>query len=236
MGKDFELTFEATVPVDPETVWAAIATGPGVSSWYLGRTDIDGTTVRTAFGEAALPPATITAAEQPTRFAYRTGPAPDGRFQAAEFLVEGRDSSATTLRIVNHGFLPGDDWEAEFEAMRTGTEMFLVTLATYLTHFAGRAGTPVTAFGPMISDWDAAWATLYDALGLSASPKPGDLTTEGAEVFHTNGQTLGLRTEDGLYRYLRGFHGPMVASHVVFPPVVPDPAAEEAFLTALYSR
>ena len=40
MGKQFENHHDAEVAATPEQVWAAIATGPGVSSWFVGRTEI----------------------------------------------------------------------------------------------------------------------------------------------------------------------------------------------------
>ncbi|MBM2616092.1 SRPBCC domain-containing protein [Actinoplanes sp. LDG1-06] len=236
MGKEYEVGIETTVPADPEQVWEAITTSAGVSSWYIGRTQVDGSMVRTAFGEIEFPPSTVTAAEPPGHFAYRTETAPDGRFQAFEFLVEGRDRSATVLRVATSGFLPGDDWADEYEAMSHGLELFYATLIEYLGHFAGRSGSSVTAFGPPIGDWSAAWEKLTSALGLSASPKPGDTTGDGGEVFHVSPHTLAFHTEEGLFRYIRGFHGAMVAAHVIFPPAEAGTARWEAFLNSLYAR
>jgi hypothetical protein len=218
MGKEYEIGIEVTVAAGPEQVWEAVATGPGVSSWYIGRTEIDGSTVRTAFGDANMPASAITAADEPEHFAFRTPAAADGRFQAFEFLVEGRDRSATVLRAVSSGFLPGEDWADEYEAMSYGLSLFFATLVEHLGHFAGRAGTPVTAFGPPVDDWATAWEALHRALGLSASPKAGDITRDGGEVFFTNPHSLAIRTPEGLLRYIRGFHGSMVAAHVIFPP------------------
>src|SRR4051812_9142520 len=108
MGKEFETRADAAVDATPTEVWDAIATGPGISTWFIGRTEIDNGTVRTAFGDGWIPAGTITTAEKPHRFAYGTEPAPDGRFIAYEFLIEGNDKSATVLRTVTSGFLPGD--------------------------------------------------------------------------------------------------------------------------------
>jgi hypothetical protein len=47
MGKNFETHLDATVPATPDQVWHATGPGPGMSSWFVGRTEIDGTTVRT---------------------------------------------------------------------------------------------------------------------------------------------------------------------------------------------
>ncbi|GAA0528248.1 SRPBCC domain-containing protein [Paractinoplanes ferrugineus] len=203
MSKDFESRHEAVVDASVEQVWEAIATGPGITSWFVGRTRIEDGTVLTEFGDGWIPAGSVTVAEPPRRFAFGSEPAADGRFVANEFLVAGRAGAATVLKVVNSGFLPGEDWAGEYEAMRLGNAMFFASLVEYVTRFPGRVGVPVTAFGPPVADWPAAWAALRGRLGA-------------AEVFFENEHTLGLRTERGLYRYLRGFHGAMVVSHVLF--------------------
>ncbi len=235
MGKNFEDHLDATVPATPDQVWDAIATGPGISSWFIGRTEITGDAVRTAFGDNWIPAGTVTANDEPRHFAYRSDTDPDGRFIAYEYLVEGHDHSATVLRTVTSGFLPGDDWAGEYEAMQLGGALFFATLIDYLTHFPGRTATPVTAFGPPVTDWPAAWRTLTDALGLDPAPRPGDTTPDGGTVYFTNPHTLGIRTPDGLHRYLRGFHGAMVISHEIFTPADADTARWTEFLTKLYA-
>ena len=75
----------------------------------------------------------MTAWDPARRFAYRSGEAPDGRFIAYEFLIEGRAGGSTVLRTVTSGFLPGDDWAEEFEAMTLGGEIYFRTLVEYLT-------------------------------------------------------------------------------------------------------
>jgi uncharacterized protein YndB with AHSA1/START domain len=207
MGKDFEIDHTATVDATPEQVWDAIATGPGISSWFIGRTEIDGETVRTAFGDNWIPAGHITTYDQPTHFAYGSDTAPDGRRIAYEFLVEGRDRSATVLRSVTSGFLPGDDpqdWAGEYEAMSFGTDLFFATLLEYLRHFPGRTGRPETTIGPPVTDWPAAWAALDATLPLDGV------------VYHRSPHTLGLRTPDALHRHIRGRHGGWVTDHIHF--------------------
>jgi uncharacterized protein YndB with AHSA1/START domain len=244
MGREFDSVESVEVDATPEQVWTAIATGPGIDSWFMGRNDVsydDATgkgTVRQSFG-GYEPEHRVTAWEPPRRFAYR-GDEPGGRFVAYEFLVEGRERAATVVRIATSGFLPGDDWEAEFEAMTAGNALFFATLATYLRHFAGRTAVPLTVFGPMITDWAGTRATLTAALGLPAEPAPGDpvhihpagLGPIDGEVYFANSDTVGVRTPDALYRFLKGFHGPVVAGHHLFAPADPD-AAERAWQTWL---
>ncbi|MET9002171.1 SRPBCC domain-containing protein [Amycolatopsis sp. NPDC004169] len=221
MGHEFELTDLADVAATPEQVWEAIATGPGIDSWFMGRNEVEGGTggtVRGAFGEYR-PEFRIGEWEPPRKLAYGAT-APDGRRIAYEFLVEGRDGGSTVIRCVTSGFLPGDDWEDEFEAMTAGGALFFRTLAEYVTHFAGRTATPVTAFGPPVADWDEAWARLGAELGLPARPAEGDRVRIGQEgiVYAVNDQTVGVRTPEAMFRFVRGFHGAMVACHAVFTP------------------
>ena len=215
MTKSFENVTELSVTATPEQVWDAIATGPGIDSWFMGRSEVEaGSVVRTAFG-GYTPEQPVTAWDPPGRLAYGSVPAPDGRFVAYEFLVEGRAGGSTVIRAVTSGFLPGDDWADEYEAMHYGTQLFFATLVEYLRHFPGRPTTPVTAFGPPVTDWPAAWTALHKALGLGPSPRPGDELPGGGQVYHVNQHTIGLRTTSGLYRYIRGFHGTFVASHAL---------------------
>ena len=55
MGKDYEIHHDATIDATPEQIWDAIATSPGISSWFIGRTDIDGDTVHTTFDNTRTP-------------------------------------------------------------------------------------------------------------------------------------------------------------------------------------
>ncbi|MEV7549410.1 SRPBCC domain-containing protein [Amycolatopsis sp. NPDC089917] len=236
MGHEFEIADRVEVDATPEQVWDAIATGPGITSWFMGRNEVDGGvggTVKTAFG-GYEPTSAITSWDPLERLVYGTEPAPDGRFVAYEFLIEGRSGGSTVLRTVTSGFLPGDDWEDEFEAMTAGGELFFRTLVEYLNRFAGRKAAPVTVFGPMIEDWDRAWLALGRELGLAGRPETGDrvrLSTSGVstvdgEVYFANAHTVGIRTPDALLRFVRGFVGPMVAMHHLFGDV--DAAKQDA--------
>ena len=222
MGHQFAQHHEAEVPASPDQVWAAIATGPGIDSWFMGRNQVTADTVRTVFGEYA-PELAITESDPAHRFAYRSGQAPDGRFIAYEFLIEGRAGGSTVLRTVTSGFLPGDDWADEFEAMTLGGELYFRTLVEYLTHFPGRFATPVTAFGPSGPSWTRDRSLLYRALGLADAPQPGDPVRFTGEigpadgvVYFANAHAIGVRTPDALYRFMRGFAKPVIAAHHLF--------------------
>jgi uncharacterized protein YndB with AHSA1/START domain len=243
MGHEFAQHKEAEVPASPDEVWAAIATGPGIDSWFMGRNEVKPGavgTVRTVFGQYA-PELEITEWDQAHRFAYRSGQAPDGRFIAYEFLIQGRAGGSTVLRTVTSGFLPGDDWAEEFEAMTLGGELYFSTLVEYLTYFAGRFAVPVTAFGPPGTSWSRDRPLLCRELGLAESVKPGDPVRFTGEigpaagvVYFANANTIGVRTPDALYRFLRGFAKPVIAAHHLFgADAEPDQARQvwEAWLS-----
>jgi uncharacterized protein YndB with AHSA1/START domain len=226
LGHEWEQRQEIEVDATPEQVWAAIATGPGIDSWYMGRTEVEpgeGGTVRTDLGGFDMR-STVTGWEPLRRFAYRGEEGEDGRFIAYEFLVEGRASGSTVIRVVANGFLPGDDWEAEYEAMTEGGNMYLRTLAAYLSHFAGRTGSSVGAAGPPVPDREAAWVALRDGLGLARPVAEGDrvrLTPAGLApidgvVDHVSRNILGVRGPDALYRFISSPWSTMVLGHHLF--------------------
>jgi uncharacterized protein YndB with AHSA1/START domain len=236
MGHEFAQHKDAEVPASPDEVWAAIATGPGIDSWFMGRNEVAADKVRTVFGEYA-PELEITGWDPGHRFAYGSGRAPDGRFIAYEFLIEGRAGSSTVLRTVTSGFLPGDDWAEEFEAMTLGGELYFRTLVEYLTYFAGRFATPVTAFGPPGTSWSRDQPLLCRALGLTGEPQPGDparFAKQTGTVYFANAHSIGVRTPDALYRFMRGFGRPVIAAHHLFgPDAEPDQTRQawEAWLS-----
>jgi len=213
MTHPFELSQEIEVAATPEQVWEAIATGPGVDSWFMGRTtlgtDVGGSAALTMLGHTEQ--ATITAYEPGAHLGTRTAEAPDGRFMAFEYLIEGRGGDATVLRVVQSGML-GDDWETEFEAMKAGWPIYLETLKQYLAHFTGRTPSVTTVFRPGAGGPDAVWKIVTDALGVTPEVAEGDRVRlpDGSEgvVFYANlPVNLGVRTDEGLYRFIHSGTG-----------------------------
>ena len=176
MPRKFELRKEITLQATPEQVWEAIATGPGIDSWFMGRNQVEpreGGTVRMTLGDYAEE-GTVTAWDPPRRFAYRGGEGEDGAFMAFELLIEGRQGGSTVVRLVQSGVIGGDDWEAEYDALRKGWPMYLRSLAQYLTWFPGRTATPISAQAPPQADQDQVWEALKRGLGLTGTVAEGD--------------------------------------------------------------
>ncbi|MDH2426151.1 SRPBCC domain-containing protein [Sphaerisporangium sp. TRM90804] len=229
MTHRFELRKQIELKAGAEQVWQAVATGRGVDSWFMGRNEIEprlGGVTRQWFGGFPVE-ASVTAWEPPRRFAHRSQQGDDGTFMAFEYLVEARDQGGTVLRLVQSGVL-GDNWEAEYDALSRGWDMYLHTLDQYLTHFPGRTAVPVFAARPHGGGDEPAWTVLDRGLGLSGEPiAEGDrvrLTPDGLPPVegiadYVAPDFLGIRTPDALYRFVQGMNQTIVVQHHVFADV-----------------
>jgi uncharacterized protein YndB with AHSA1/START domain len=227
MGRAFDIRNEIAVDATPEQVWQAIATGPGIDSWFMGRNEVEpregGTVTMTVAGAPMI--STVTAWEPRHRFAHRSGEAEDGTFHAFEYLIEGRDAGSTVVRLVHSGFLGNDDWAAEYDGLTKGDRMYAYKLAAYLDHFVGQVATAtVMVFGPQVPDPERAWTTLRTGLGLAGPVQEGDpvrLTPAGLDpiegvVDYATPEFLGVRSKDGLHRFMHGYQDTVVVEQQLF--------------------
>ena len=238
MTHEFEIREEIELEATPEQVWQAIATGPGVDSWFMGRSTIEpgvGGRGSLDMGGGFAIESTVTGWDPPRRFAFKGDAGPDGAFHAFEYLIEGRDGGSTVLRFVHSGFL-GDDWETEYDALRKGDPVYLQKLAQYVKHFPGRVAAPVGGFAGQVPDKEQAWQTIRAGLGLSGPVTVGEkvrLTPTGLRpldgvVDFVNEDFLNVRTDDAVYMFIHGFQGAVVIGHHIFGEVgQPAPDVKE---------
>lgn len=226
MPGEYEMHLETQVDATPEQVWDALATGSGIDSWFMGRTEVEagpGGTVRTDLG-GFVQESTITHWEPGRRFGYRSATAPDGSFLAIEWLIEGRAGASTVLRSVGSGFIASADWDGEYESLKSGGTMYFHSLTEYVTHFAGRTAVPVSAVRPYSGNRKRMWTVINEGLGLPAFIAPGDpvrLTPTGLDALegvidYTTPQFLGVRTADGLYRFFPARGNLVTVGHHLF--------------------
>ncbi|MFD4350891.1 SRPBCC domain-containing protein [Streptomyces coelicoflavus] len=238
MTHPFEIELETTLPASPEEVWEAIATGPGIDSWFMGRNEVEPREGGTASMDTAghREEAVITAYEPGKRFATRTPTGEDGRFMAFEYLIEGRDQGSTVLRVVHSGLL-GDDWQDEYDALRRGWPFHLNTLREYLAHFTGRVGVPVfaMAMSPDKTPHEVRAALVRGlalpvpvAVGVRAHAGPAGLAPLDGEVVWVDDEHIGVRTAQGLYTFHNG-SGVTVMFHHLFAPDTDTDEAEAAW-------
>lgn len=162
---------EVELPGTPEEVWQAIATGPGISSWFVptefkeqGGKPVE---MKLNFGPGMEPRSKVTAWDPPRMFATEA----DGWMLgtpaiANEWTVEARAGGTCVLRIVQSLFASTDDWDNQLEAAKHGLPGFLRTLRLYLTHFRGQRSMMMNWQAPFAGTEAQAWELLTTALGL----------------------------------------------------------------------
>jgi uncharacterized protein YndB with AHSA1/START domain len=215
MTHEFEIREEITLAATPEQVWDAIATGPGLDSWFMGHSEIEpgqGGTNRLELPGYAHE-STITTWKPGRHLAFR-GDDPDGTFAAFEFLIEGRDGGSSVLRCVHNFSLSGDDWEDQYDGIKLGDPMHLRKLAAYLAHFPGRTSKfNLFLIGPAVADDTRVWSTFADALSvgdISVGARvrldvPGLPETEGVIEFLSAPNFVGVHTPNGILMLLKGY-------------------------------
>jgi uncharacterized protein YndB with AHSA1/START domain len=206
------IRLEIEVPGTPDQVWEAIATGPGITAWFVpakveGR---EGGVIDLDFGPGlGIDRARITAWDPPHRFvglAEREGrPA-----FACEWLVEARDGGTCVVRLVNSGFGSGSEWDGEYDATQAGWRLFLYNLRLYLTHFPGQRCSSILINGMSTGPVAKAFDALTAAVGLEAGAR------EGQRVAATAADTPPLagvveRATDGMLTLLLDEPAPGVA-------------------------
>jgi uncharacterized protein YndB with AHSA1/START domain len=162
---------ETEVPGTVEEVWQAIATGPGVSSWFVP-CEMDGRddgTVKLTFGPGMDSVAKITAWDPPRRFAAESSWGPDSPTIATEWVVESRGGNTCLVRVVHSLFASTDDWDNQIEGTEKGWPTFFRVLRQYLTHHRGMPCSIVQVMAMTTGSPDDAWAKLAAALGLAGA-------------------------------------------------------------------
>jgi uncharacterized protein YndB with AHSA1/START domain len=161
---------EVEVPGTPEEVWQAIATGPGVSSWFVPTEfeESDGrpVAVKSSFGPGMEPRAVVTAWNPPRMFAAQGESWGGTPPIATEWYVEARTGGMCVVRVVHSLFASTDDWDNQLESAGLGWPGFFRTLRIYLTHFRGQRSA-IMQFVAQVAGTEAeAWETLTTALSL----------------------------------------------------------------------
>ncbi len=172
---------EVEVPGTPEEVWKAIATGPGISSWFVPsqiEERVGGAAI-CSFGPGMDSVSTITAWDPPHRFSAdsRDDMGPDDPTIATEWIVEARASGTCVVRVVHSWFTDKDDWDKQFEGHTEGWVGFFRILRLYLTHFPGLPSSALQLMAMAPEPKAEAWAALTGALGLAGVAEGQRVTT-----------------------------------------------------------
>jgi uncharacterized protein YndB with AHSA1/START domain len=172
---DRERVIDLSVEVvgTPEEVWRAIATGGGISSWYVPTTveERENGALTNRFGEGPdlQIPGRVAVWDPPHRVVFDDG----AEGLAFEWLIEARAGGTCLVRLVNSGFVPGSPWDDQYDGMSQGWLLFLRNLQLHLAHFAGRTGCAMLPGAMWSEPRDLAFARLVRELGLPEHPISG---------------------------------------------------------------
>jgi uncharacterized protein YndB with AHSA1/START domain len=131
---------EVEVPGTPEEVWQAIATGPGISAWFVPTRSEErqGGQLVSNFGPGMDCPATITTWQPPKCFVAESEMGPPGSPKmATEWSVEARAGGKCVVRVVHSLFASTDDWDNQLDGLEQGWPTYFRILRMYLADFKG---------------------------------------------------------------------------------------------------
>lgn len=174
---------EVEVLGTPEEVWRAIASGPGISAWFVP-TEIeeeDGRPVRAVsdYGPGMKSVAEVTDWDPPHRFSAESRDlGPDAPPVATEWIVEARGGGKCVVRVVHSLFASSDEWDDQLEGWESGWPTFFRILRLYLEHFRGQPSAAFQVMGA-VSVAARAWTDFTAALGLG-DPEAGERFGTGA--------------------------------------------------------
>jgi uncharacterized protein YndB with AHSA1/START domain len=224
--RSIELSVE--VPGSPEEVWETIATGPGISSWFMPM-DVEehvGGQAIMDFGTFGKESATVTAWEPPRRVVFESG---GERPLAYEWLVEARDGSCV-VRLVNSGFGIGEEWDADFDGMSNGWRIFMQNLRLQLTGFRGQRARCAIPTATLPGPKEQAWRTLCDAIGVPTDLVAGDRFETAGSAPALSGRIDGVLRSDMAITYLLVVDAPIAATGFVAVEGMGDKVAASLYL------
>lgn len=181
MSLEKELSGRRSVQVEvevrgtPEQVWQAIATGPGISSWFVP-TKVEGRVggaLACDFGGGMVSSATVTEWQPPHRFVAEDKEwTQGGPPVATEWIVEAKAGGTCIVRVVHSLFASTDDWDGQLESTETGWPGYFRVLRHYLEHHAAEPAATFVLSAPAAEGADGIWNKLSRALGMPA-PRVG---------------------------------------------------------------
>jgi hypothetical protein len=228
--RQFEVRWQGELPATAERVWEAFTRETAAWMWEISYEPWVGGAERGLTSDGG----TVTVWDPPRQF--ETIAEGNGGFNQLAYMLTPR-GPATYLSYVHRGTIR-DDYERELDACEQHTAFYYHSLGQYLRHFDGRKAVHVTAEAPP-SSANGGFAAMRRDLGVPANVSVGDrveLTPSGLDaiagtVDFATDAFLGIRTDDGLYRfYGRDRWGwPVAIGHHLFGADVDESAGDGAW-------
>lgn len=159
-----------TVPGTIGEVWRAVATGAGISGWFVPAKVQErvGGAVVTDHGPFGHSHGTVVAYESPTRFAYEEREwGTDVPPWRTEVLVAPAADGTCDVRITSGLTEGGGPYRAAVAATEEGWAAGLRNLRLVRAHFPGQTAGGVFVVRGVRAAREEAWAALLHALGLT---------------------------------------------------------------------
>ena len=206
-GRRF-IAVDTDVPGTPEEVWKAIATGPGLTAWFVPTRLEERTkgSIAMNFGPGMESNSEIQEWDPPRRFTAenKEGMGPGSPPMATEWTVEAKAGGTCRVRVVHSWFASTDDWDKQFESVEKGWPAFFRILHRYLSSFRGQPCTQVQLMAIAPASKEKGWEEFAKPLGIlgasvgQAVKSWGDAPSFAAVVEHVAPKThpeLTLRLE-----------------------------------------
>lgn len=204
-----EMTVE--VPGTPEEVWAAMATGPGISCWFTSTRveEREGGAIVFELGPGMESAGEITTWSPPEVLAYEerdwmAGAPP----LATEVRVEAKGGGVCVVRMVHSLFASGEDWDEQLESMESGWPPFFVILQEYMRHYRGLACTSVRLMAKSAEAEPRTWELLQAAFGLDALAVGGSFASASSARVRLGGSVMALGTAACPHQAMLRLEGP----------------------------
>ena len=205
---DRVIDLSVEVPGNPQEVWQAVATGPGITSWFVPCevAEQEGGVVTMSFGPMGDTTSKVIAWEPPHRVVF----VDDGeRPMAQEWLVEAKEGCSCAVRLVNSGFGEDEEWGNAYDAMSKGWKILLENLRLHLTHFRGQPARAIVPAGTAVGPNSAAFAAVCAALGVRDNLGAGErFVGQGDGIPALSGTVEVVCREPGTTYYLMLLEAP----------------------------
>jgi uncharacterized protein YndB with AHSA1/START domain len=163
------LHLDVEVAGTPEQVWQAIATGAGISSWFVP-TDVDereGGRIVFHLDPGMDSTGVVTGWDPPRRFAYEERDwAPGAPPLATEFTVEAR-AGTCRVRLVHSLFASTDEWDDQLASFEGGWLSFFEVLRIARRDFPGKPCSTLRISRASEAPESETWDAMMRALGLA---------------------------------------------------------------------
>lgn len=175
---------ELLLPGTPEQVWDAMATGSGMSAWFI-KADVEqhvGGNLAFDFGRGVTTHGKVTAWQPPALFGYVEEEwEPGAPPIATEITITERSGSECLVRMVHSLFTSSDAWDDQVEGFESGWPGYFDILRLYLKHYAGHKAASFMVMTPVSQSGLLAWQDLAGQFGV-AGANVGERVTSSAEV------------------------------------------------------